>query len=1049
MGKNSEIKRLAIDFERPPKEYTPAPFFFINFDMDPEIVGDALEELVKKGVMGAVLHPRTGLTIEFGTVEFWERLKTIVRRAKELGMVIWLYDDYNWPSGTAAGRVIKERPDFCGMGLHFRYGKEVREGENILGAFVKDGNRYRRQEDGHGDKRCLIVSVERMTDTNYALSSAPWFEENGRGVLDIMNPDATNRFIEIVYCEFEKHLKEFFGDPIVGVFTDEPQNYRPFPWTKKFPQAFRERFGYDIVENLPSLIDDVGDYARVRCDYYALIRDLGRDSFYKNLRKWVDSHGLSLTGHLGEEDFIERLPHTHGSPFTPLLEMHIPGTDYLGPGHGYMKKQPLSGHPNFNPKLASSVSIASGARRTLCEIWGGAGWGYGPKVLKQSLDWASALGLNLFVPHAVHVSLMGMRKRDYPPSHFVQQPYWEDYGLFADYISRLSLMMSIGEPCVDILVLFPTTSLWAETRGMGVVSKKGGGVVKSVREIVDRLLRNQRDFDYLFEDLIPSGRVKVSRGKIKIGRGNYKTLVIPRMAYIPDFVSSFIKEVKDAGIEVFSLDSHLDKEISPYDGVKSFKDESGLVEYITEMTASEIIITGRDSKNFACRHIDYYGTDIYFISHLGERPFSGELCLKGKGTPQIWELESGKRYRPEGFREVGGGHLSRVNFAPGESRLYLIGREGADSPLSLDDSKDEYPHPTEVRQKEISLKGDWETKRVSDNLFRLDRWRLIHSSKSHAFPNLSKLWRDTRYSIPAKIKISIIRGVIEVFRPLICIRKSVKYRPFVNMEVDSRLIMLVGRLLSIPVKSTGIYQRADLAKDATMYMGGIPMIYSMPPEGADYEIESSFYIDHIPEKIYLIWEDLGEPLKVFLNDIPISDNAVPFFLWDRSNRRVEISSGIVKGKNRVRIISRQPDFPTIPPNVHGIEPVVIAGDFDVSGGRLKRQGKSSKGLTWGGKNDGNYSGTIIFSRRFTVSETSRKKRAILTLEDVRETARVRINGNDIGVRLWPPYDFELTGHLKDGENLLEVMVSNTPENLLGSPIPSGIMGDVKLLFYNP
>lgn len=42
-----------------------------------------------------------------------------------------------------------------------------------------------------------------------------------------------------------------------------------------------------------------------------------------------------------------------------------------------------------------------------------------------------------------------------------------------------------------------------------------------------------------------------------------------------------------------------------------------------------------------------------------------------------------------------------------------------------------------------------------------------------------------------------------------------------------------------------------------------------------------------------------------------------------------------------------------------------------------------------------------------------------------ETAEVTLNGINIGVRLFPPYEFDMSDVLKQGENKLEILVTNS------------------------
>ena len=76
---------------------------------------------------------------------------------------------------------------------------------------------------------------------------------------------------------------------------------------------------------------------------------------------------------------------------------------------------------------------------------------------------------------------------------------------------------------------------------------------------------------------------------------------------------------------------------------------------------------------------------------------------------------------------------------------------------------------------------------------------------------------------------------------------------------------------------------------------------------------------------------------------------------------------------------------------------------------------------------------------------------ILDLGYVGETAEVILNGLNIGVRLFPPYEFDMSGVLKQGENELEILVTNSYGYHMRDEFskwmmfePSGIIGPVKI-----
>ncbi len=103
---------------------------------------------------------------------------------------------------------------------------------------------------------------------------------------------------------------------------------------------------------------------------------------------------------------------------------------------------------------------------------------------------------------------------------------------------------------------------------------------------------------------------------------------------------------------------------------------------------------------------------------------------------------------------------------------------------------------------------------------------------------------------------------------------------------------------------------------------------------------------------------------------------------------------------------------------------------------------------------------------------------VLNLGDVRESARVRLNGQEVATLWCVPYEVKIGKYLKTGENLLEVEVTNLPANRIADydrrgvdwrkfkeinfvdlnykktgyghwqPVPSGLLGPVKLIPVN-
>ena len=98
-----------------------------------------------------------------------------------------------------------------------------------------------------------------------------------------------------------------------------------------------------------------------------------------------------------------------------------------------------------------------------------------------------------------------------------------------------------------------------------------------------------------------------------------------------------------------------------------------------------------------------------------------------------------------------------------------------------------------------------------------------------------------------------------------------------------------------------------------------------------------------------------------------------------------------------------------------------------------------------------YSGGMYYRKKATLSKEQLQGRVILDLGEVVSSAEVRINGKPAGIRVAPPWRFDIAKQLQSGENGIEVLVYNTLGNhYLNIPthyrgqIRSGLIGPVSL-----
>lgn len=78
-----------------------------------------------------------------------------------------------------------------------------------------------------------------------------------------------------------------------------------------------------------------------------------------------------------------------------------------------------------------------------------------------------------------------------------------------------------------------------------------------------------------------------------------------------------------------------------------------------------------------------------------------------------------------------------------------------------------------------------------------------------------------------------------------------------------------------------------------------------------------------------------------------------------------------------------------------------------------------------------FAGTAAYRTEFNYAPTNDSD-YFLDLGEVHQFARVRLNGQDLGVQMWSPYRFSISDILREGRNTLEIEVTNLwPNRLIG------------------
>ena len=304
------------EFQNPPALYRPAPFWSWNDKLDVGELKRQIFEMAEKGWGSYFIHSRVGLVTEYLSAEWMALVRSCIETAQSTGTYAWLYDEDKWPSGYAGGAVAEIDEAYRSRALVLLSASQISEGDTILAEVNREGR---------GFYICKRVSQ---------LGSV-WF--NGACYSDLMNPDAVKAFIECTHERYRQACGEYFGKEIPGIFTDEPcylmENHYTvpvLPWSDYLPPYFQKMEGYHLENHLEQLFFDIGDYRKIRYDYYDCATKLFLESFTKQYSAWCEEHGLIMTGHFMAEDDLACQTQWIGAAMPHYRFMHWPGIDMLG-----------------------------------------------------------------------------------------------------------------------------------------------------------------------------------------------------------------------------------------------------------------------------------------------------------------------------------------------------------------------------------------------------------------------------------------------------------------------------------------------------------------------------------------------------------------------------------------------------------------------------------------------------------------------------------------------------------------------------------------------
>ena len=234
------------------------------------------------------------------------------------------------------------------------------------------------------------------------------------------------------------------------------------------------------------------------------------------------------------EEHLECQITSNGACMPHYEYFHIPGVDWLG-------RQMTS---CLGTIQACSVAQQLGKKQFLTESYALCGHNVSFSQLRGILEWQMVRGVNLLCPHLEGYSLRGLRKRDYPPAMYEQQPWWQDYSKFIQSMSRIGMILAEGKVRCDCLVIHPQTTAWSlfdcgENRGLQQLEER-------LFQIIHTLDKKHILF-HLGDETVMERHARVENGTLIIGQQRYnKVIILEDQMFLPN-TENLLKEYRTSG----------------------------------------------------------------------------------------------------------------------------------------------------------------------------------------------------------------------------------------------------------------------------------------------------------------------------------------------------------------------------------------------------------------------------------------------------------------------------------------------------------------------
>jgi hypothetical protein len=483
---------------------------------------------------------------------WWRDLDICLAAAKKQDLQMWIFDEKWWPSQAVAGKVP---PRYAAKRLEAATvdveGPRAFEAEGYAGDLFIAAVAGQLNAEGKIEGNALVDLAPNIRSgklswqapagkwriLKFTYKQAPGLIQQGGSQLSVdgASKDCVDWYLQTVYQPHFQHYEADFGKTIRGFFYDEPET--PGDWGTELNRVLAE-LNVDWKKAYVAYKSELAGEEQVsaRFQYLDAFAEAWGRTMYGGIAAWCRQHGVQSIGH-----FMEHANLYLNREFCAGDMMRLQGHGDMGGIDAVFSQFAMGKRVAYDPpcwqtpKLGSSITHAYGMSNdvAMVEIFGARGQDLTYPEMKWWADHMQVSGVNFLIPHSFNPK--SPKDTDCPPYFYDggYEPRWPLYRVFADYTSRLSLMLTGGRHVCPVALLY-----------LGQSAQCGKHILPD--QISESLQDALYDCDWLPFEVFEND-MTVHGAELKLRNESYRVLVVPPVEVIPYATLAKVKEFFDRG----------------------------------------------------------------------------------------------------------------------------------------------------------------------------------------------------------------------------------------------------------------------------------------------------------------------------------------------------------------------------------------------------------------------------------------------------------------------------------------------------------------------